>query len=987
MFRWLEPLWRDVRYGARGLSRDRTFAITVTGTLTLGIGLMVAWFAVFEAVFLRPWPVPHPETLVMGSRGVSASEYRHLREHASSIQLVAMAQACPIVVIADESRSSACEVVSGNYFDVLGVPLARGRSFRRDEDVAGAPIPVAVISYELWRERFALSADAVGSSLNLNGLPFTVIGIAAQGSRDRGQPIVPRLWLPLASYTLLTRHSRDQRDFVLDPSACCVDLAGRVVASPAAVSSELTRLHRQFEGKADSKADGVADELTVTDTREINRQWTSSGPAVGGFSVIAVFMVLAAACANAANLQLARGRRRRNEFLIRFSLGASRWQVVRQLLMENVVLIATLSALVIGAVAALAGILTRWLPGGSAEAGLSLSPDWIVIVFAVCVCALAVFVTGIAPVLRGSGQLSQRVSSGKARSWFLSVQVGMSVALIICASLLARGLHRAVTDDPGFDAEHVARVFVTTPAPGPLAQQRLEQITSQLKHVADERGQPVVAQASLARIVTTGATGNAGNPGSAGWVSVSSNYFELLKVPLREGRVLRDDDPPEAVVVNESFATRAWPAGNAIGATFAADQPRVVVGVVGDMRPTARPATPTFYSRGDDGFLYVAREPAAEARAKAAVHAIAPDASVIFDPLSAARTRALAPARVAVGFSWAIALVALTMACAGVFAVVSLVMDERRQEIGIRMALGAGSRAIVQSTLRGTGLPLAGGAAGGVLLALGAGPLLRALLVGVAPVDPIAFGLAAVILVATAVAATIVPLRRALRVDPSVTLRAATLVLAATSAVAAIACGASVPEKTEAAAALSRAIASTVTRTLPSSTYCMTANPDFSFRTMSQNDLVATFQNLKDKDPLYNAAAAGIVSIELREFRFDPAGRSPDPSCDAMHAQSKKNGYTGAQIRLAVVRTTLTPKATSAGVQLDTPIEVATRELVDVTEVLRERGGGASVKYTWQWKPTKLAGLIGYTPAKPQEATARLRLSDAGWVVEESGVR
>jgi hypothetical protein len=217
--------------------------------------------------------------------------------------------------------------------------------------------------------------------------------------------------------------------------------------------------------------------------------------------------------------------------------------------------------------------------------------------------------------------------------------------------------------------------------------------------------------------------------------------------------------------------------------------------------------------------------------------------------------------------------------------------------------------------------------------------------------------------------------------------RLSVLALTATFPLVATACGPSVPDKTEAAAAVSKAIASTLTRTLPSSTYCMTANPNFTFRNMGQIDLVETFQNLKNKDPLREAATAGIVRIELREFPFDPAGRSPDPSCDALHAQSKKSGFTSGQIRLAVVRTTLTEKATSSGVQLDTPIEVATRELVDVTGVRRERGGAVAVTYTWRWKPTTMAGVIGYTPAEPQQATARLRRSDNGWVVEESGVK
>lgn len=218
--------------------------------------------------------------------------------------------------------------------------------------------------------------------------------------------------------------------------------------------------------------------------------------------------------------------------------------------------------------------------------------------------------------------------------------------------------------------------------------------------------------------------------------------------------------------------------------------------------------------------------------------------------------------------------------------------------------------------------------------------------------------------------------------------RQASLVLAATLPLVAIACGATVPTNPEAAAALSKDIESTLTRTLPSSTYCMTANPDFSVANMGQMDLVETFQNLKDKDPLRDAATAGVVRVELKEFRFDPAGRSPDPSCDALHTQLRQNGSRSGQVRLAVVRITLTPKAAASGVQLDKPIDVATRELLDVTDVRRERGGAVAVKYAWRWAPTTMADAIGYKPsAAPQEATALLRRADDGWVVAEAGVK
>jgi len=213
------------------------------------------------------------------------------------------------------------------------------------------------------------------------------------------------------------------------------------------------------------------------------------------------------------------------------------------------------------------------------------------------------------------------------------------------------------------------------------------------------------------------------------------------------------------------------------------------------------------------------------------------------------------------------------------------------------------------------------------------------------------------------------------------------LAFAATSLLFTIACGASAPAKPEAASAVAKAIESKLTRTLPSLTYCMTANLDFSFANMGQVDLVATFQNLANKDALYDAVMAEVVRIEIKEFRFDPAGRSPDPSCDALHERSKQGGYRSDQIRLAVVRTTLTAKATASNVQLGTPIDVATRELVEVTDIRPQPGGSVAVQYLWKWTPTAMAGTIGYTPAAPQEATAQLRHSDSGWVVEDAGVK
>jgi hypothetical protein len=217
-------------------------------------------------------------------------------------------------------------------------------------------------------------------------------------------------------------------------------------------------------------------------------------------------------------------------------------------------------------------------------------------------------------------------------------------------------------------------------------------------------------------------------------------------------------------------------------------------------------------------------------------------------------------------------------------------------------------------------------------------------------------------------------------------MRLTRLIFAATSLLFTIACGAGVPAKPDAASAVSKAIASTLTRTVRAATYCQTVQADFSFVGMGQVDLVEMLQNVADKRPLNDAAAAGVVKVELKEFRVAPGGRSPDPSCDELHAQYMQGG-AGGPVRFAVVRTTLTPKGTAAGVAFDKPIEVATRELVDVTDIRAERAGFAAVKYTWKWTPTKMAETIGYTPAAGQEATARLRHEDGGWVVDDAGIK
>jgi hypothetical protein len=217
--------------------------------------------------------------------------------------------------------------------------------------------------------------------------------------------------------------------------------------------------------------------------------------------------------------------------------------------------------------------------------------------------------------------------------------------------------------------------------------------------------------------------------------------------------------------------------------------------------------------------------------------------------------------------------------------------------------------------------------------------------------------------------------------------RRLSVALSGLSLAVSLACGSNQLPHARAAELLAPAIQSTtLSRALPALTYCMSAAKGFTFNGMSQMDFVATFRELKDKTTLYEAVAADVIRIELQEFAFDPSGRRPDSSCDAVHAQAKSAGYTSQHMRLAVVKTKLTKKATDAGLALGNVIDAATRELVEVTSVAPGRDGVVMAKYTWRWKPTKLGEALSLAADPPKEATARFRRFDDGWRVEDLGV-
>jgi predicted permease len=788
---WIGTVWQDLRYGIRGLARDRAFTIAAVVTLSLGLALVTSFFTVFNGLLLKPWPLPNPGTLVTTKSAVPAATYRQMRDQTKSVDLVAMTSCGGF--IEDDFKGASFRCVSGNYFEVLGVPLIHGRGLRPDEDVVGAPARVTVIGYSLWRERFARSPEAIGRTIRLNQVPFQIVGVAAPGATDRPEKNLPTLWVPLAAYPLVTSDTEFNRGFLTNPEYCCVRLAGRLAhaGSRRAVSAELTTLYERLLPEVKARRP-----FALTGTRQIEQPWEKSGAAITGVVFAAVVLVLTIACANTANLQWARGARRQQELQIRLSLGANRSRLLRQLLTEGLPLAATAMGASLTAASLLASALARWLGDGRADdLGVDLSPDWRVAVLAASVAAIAVLATTLGPALRGTRRL---IGSGRSatpppprtRAWLLVVQVGLSAILIVGASLLARNLMRASALDPGFDADGVVSARVLLPG-NRSRETRLPALHAAARAALPAQVPPLLAEAGpiwIGRIAVTAG----GPPFAAAGRSVSVSYLPLLSVPLRAGRMLQDGGGSAEVVVNETFAARAWPGKSALGAMFrdtraqgggvntaqvesAFDTPRMVVGVVGDMRQGIRPGEPVepaFFEVGSGTELFIRHNPAVLERVRVAMQAADPTARVGFEPLSATFEVGLLDMRIGVALAWALGLVALAMSCTGVFGLCAIVAEERRREVGIRVALGAGVSAIVRLMLMHAGRPLVAGLVVGFAGALLAAPFLRRYLAVVGPHDPIAFLVAALVLSAAGAMATFVPIRRALRVDPAITLRA-----------------------------------------------------------------------------------------------------------------------------------------------------------------------------------------------------------------------
>jgi putative ABC transport system permease protein len=799
---WLDSLAQDVRFALRMLGRQPSYVLGTILVLSIAIGLVTALFAVFNATVLRPWPVPDPASIVI-IRGrplpgqqygtLSNVEYRYFRERARSFTHMASTMPGGGSIGRDEGVALAdvqWNFVSANYFDTLGIGMAAGRTFLREEEDYVSPRPVAIISERVWREYFDGDPAIAGRTIRVRNRPRTIVGVAAAGFADVWGVRID-VWMPLPTAALAFTESLDRDTLArfADPRVGGPRVIGRLAPGVDATraQAELDVLNRQFRRAVGMDAPG----MILTDTRPIHSASaaTTQDLPILGLMFVALLLILLLACANVANLNLARAMGRRREVATRISLGASRLRVARQLLTESAIVCLIAGAAGFCLAATVPQALMR--SANPIRRPDMLDADLAVFAFALGTTALACLLSGAAPAFRatrtnlatsGLDRFAGGAGATRLRGVLLASQIALTTTLLVGAGLLTRAIGYAMSVDPGFAVSDVQLVSLETPLRTPPA--ALRQLVGAL-----QREDLPVAAADFPPITSSRADVSVRHSGQGLEMSrlvllrpVSSNYFETLGIRMVAGRTFSASPDHREIVVSESAARRFWPDRPAIGQRLSSggvgsrpEMSHEVVGVAADVATTKLTAVePVIYWSTDAPRVLLTRDRSASAAERIAgvVRATVTGAAISGRPLLEDVRRSLQDLVIGSRVAWMLGGLALALATVGAFAVFAYLVEERRREIGIRMALGARAGQVVRLVLGAAGRPIAAGLAIGLLLSIAGARLLRSALYGMSPFDPIAYLQIAAILGAAGALATWIPARRATRIDPAVTLRA-----------------------------------------------------------------------------------------------------------------------------------------------------------------------------------------------------------------------
>jgi predicted permease len=805
---WLESVWQDARYAVRSLRKSPGYAVAAILTLGLGIGLNVSVFTMFNVLALKSWDVRHAGETVLpfmrpvGNRGfinwMPYAEYAHMRDNSETLSaLVARTQGSGRVF---QSEGTAYDRpfdyvqfqgVSANFFDALGIEIIQGRGFQPGEDAVGTPAPVTVITHAFWQNQLGGDPNVLGRTLRIGvrSVAVTVVGVTRRGFAGLETTRPQSLFVPLP----LERKIDGGTEVPWDPDDVTVTVAGRLKleSTRTAAEAELDTLSRQFRSAAKLEGNG----LILTGTRPIEQPGQTARFA-GTFAAFgaAVLLVLLLACANVGNLQLARAFARQRELAVRLSLGAARARLVRQLLTE---------AAGLGTVAAGLGLAIAWfLPNvvlrlmGEDEDELIFQPDGAVVAVALLLGGATVLFFALAPALRatrGGHVLALRsrtdIDRGgrRLRSLLLASQVALSLTLLTGASLLTRGMMQAHQMDFGFDADAIAVARIRVPQEL-YTRSALTTITRELDTRFASTSIGPTSRTNIEPLNDSPFVAHVRRPDEAeNWDRRTFNRqltpagFELLGLTFVAGRPYSELPDTREAVINETLARQLWPNEDAVGRTVLAETSRdtyeryTITGVVRDVHYTSPMSIDPVFFRPPvltSTSVLFRNGPSAAAEAQALITAIEPRLQVVtIEPITTNITSALEQRRFAAGLAWAIGILGLTLATVGVFGVFAYAVEERRREIGVRLALGARARDVFRALFDVNRWSVGGGLVVGLMLSVAAGFVLRSYLFGLSPVDPLAYLAVGGLMGFAALLATAVPARRALRVDPAVTLK------------------------------------------------------------------------------------------------------------------------------------------------------------------------------------------------------------------------
>ena len=830
----MATLLQDLRFALRTLLKSPAFTAVALLSLALGIGANTAIFSLMDQVLLRSLPVKHPEELVLLSTpgpksgfveanfdsdySFSYPMYQDIRDRAPAFNGVLARYQVPLSMSWKGGTERVHgELVSGNFFDVLGVPAAIGRTFMADDDRTAGASPVAVLSHGFWTRRFAANPAILNQTISLNGHAMTVVGIAQQGFRGIGAGETTDVFVPMMMKAQMT----PGWDGMKDRRAMWLMIMGRLQPGVSAKQAEvaLTTFWRPLfemelkEMKTESERfrKGFVNqraELHPGQRGASTLQQQVSKPLIVLMAMVG--LVLLIACANVANLLIARAAARRKEIAIRLALGAGRWRIVRQLLVESSLLAVAGGALGLLAASWACDLLIGYLPFDSAVESLSSGIDLRVLLFAFAVSAVTGVLFGLAPALQATrpdvaatlkDEAAGAMGSGgqvRLRKVLVVVQVGLSLLLLIGSGLFARSLYNLRQLNPGFRADHVM-TFSLNPQLNGYGNARMIDLYGGLRD--DLAALPGVRAASLGTIPLLSGDNMMSSISVEGYKAKDSDdnspaedyvgpgYLATLGIPLVAGREFTAADTanaPHVALVNQAFAQNYFAGENPLGRHFQLTRNKIPIEIVGVVKDgkyySLREKTPRFMyfpytQNGNIGpmtmYVRTAIEPSSLGptlrKAVQRLDANLPvadmksmqaqvDESVFLDRLTALLS----------GF---FGLLATLLAAIGLYGVMAYTVARRTREIGIRMALGANTANVLRLVMAEVAIMAGLGIAIALPVSYPLTKLIESQLYGLQGNDPLILTLAAVSLAAVALVAGYIPAARAARVDPLIALR------------------------------------------------------------------------------------------------------------------------------------------------------------------------------------------------------------------------